>query len=72
MAGAVAGMVRESGRAEGQAIDAGAVNQVTKAIAIAGGYLTLNGFDVICTPSFTEIDINGIERTALKMVGKPR
>lgn len=72
VAGAIAGMVRESGRAEVQAIGAGAVNQATKAIAIARGYLALNGFDIICIPSFTEIDINGKARTALKMVVEPR
>ena len=72
VAGALAGMVRESGRAEVQAIGAGAVNQATKAIAIARGYLTLNGFDVVCTRLFTEIDINGIEGAALKMVVEPR
>jgi hypothetical protein len=35
VAGAIAGVVRESGRAEVQAIGAGAVNQATKAVAIA-------------------------------------
>jgi stage V sporulation protein S len=64
-------MVRESGRAEVQAIGAGAVNQAAKAIAIARSYLTRDGLDVICIPSFTEIDINGNERTALKMVVEP-
>jgi stage V sporulation protein S len=65
-------MVRESGRAEVQAIGARAVNQAAKAIAIARGYLASDGFDVICIPSFTEININGNERTALKMVVEPR
>jgi stage V sporulation protein S len=72
VAGAIAGMVRESGRAEVQAIGAGAVNQAAKAIAIARSYLARDGFDVICIPSFAEIDINGNERTALKMVVEPR
>jgi stage V sporulation protein S len=39
VAGAIAGVVREAGRAEVQAIGAGAVNQAVKAIAIATGYL---------------------------------
>ena len=72
VAGAIAGIIRESGHAEVQAIGAGAVNQATKAVAIARGYLTQDGFDVICIPSFTEIDIDGKERTALKMVVEPR
>jgi stage V sporulation protein S len=72
VAGAIAGIIRESGYAEVQAIGAGAVNQATKAVAIARGYLARDGFDVICIPSFTEIDIDGKERTALKMVVEPR
>ena len=40
VAGAIAGVVREHGRAEIQAIGAGAVNQAVKAAAIApGGFL---------------------------------
>lgn len=72
VAGAIAGVIRENGRAEVQAIGAGAVNQATKAVAIARGYLTLDGFDVVCIPSFTEVDIEGQERTAVRMVVEPR
>lgn len=39
VAGAIAGVVREHGRAEVQSIGAGAVNQAIKAAAIARGYL---------------------------------
>ncbi len=52
VAGAIAGVIRESGRAEVQAIGAGAVNQALKAAAIARGYLELDGIDVICIPCF--------------------
>jgi stage V sporulation protein S len=72
VAGAIAGVVRESGHAEVQAIGAGAVNQATKAVAIARGYLALDGIDVICIPSFTEVDIEGQERTALRLLVEPR
>lgn len=72
VAGAIAGVVRESGRAEVQAIGAGAVNQSVKAIAIARGYLALDEIDIICIPSFTEVDIDGQERTALRMLVEPR
>ena len=41
VAGAIAGVVRENGRAEVQAIGAGAVNQALKAAAIAHGDLVL-------------------------------
>lgn len=72
VAGAIAGTVRESGRAEAQAIGAGAVNQAVKAVAIARGYLALDGIDVICIPVFTEVEIGGLERTALKFTVEPR
>ena len=72
VAGAIAGVVREHGRAEVQAIGAGAVNQAMKAVAIARGYLALDGIDVISIPAFTEVDIDGKERTALRILVEPR
>ena len=72
VAGAIAGVVREHGRAEVQAIGAGAVNQATKAVAIARSYLALDGIDVICIPAFTEVMIDDQERTALKLIVEPR
>jgi stage V sporulation protein S len=68
VAGAIAGVVRDSGHAEVQAIGAGAVNQAVKAVAIARGYLAEDGIDVICIPSFTEVMIGDQERTAIKLV----
>lgn len=72
VAGAIAGLVRERGRAEVQAIGAGAVNQAVKAVAIARGFLALDGIDVICIPAFTEVEIEGKERTAIKLTVEPR
>jgi stage V sporulation protein S len=72
VAGAIAGTVRESGRAEAQAIGAGAVNQAVKAVAVARGYLALDGIDVICVPTFTEVEIEGQERTAMRLIVEPR
>ena len=72
VAGAIAGMCREHGRAEVQAIGAGAVNQAIKAVAIARGYLALDGIDVICIPAFVDISIEGQERTAIRLAVEPR
>jgi stage V sporulation protein S len=72
VAGAIAGVVRESKKAEVQAIGAGAVNQAVKAIAIARGYLLEEGVDVICVPHFVEVDIDDQERTALRITVEPR
>lgn len=72
VAGAIAGVIREGQVAEVQAIGAGAVNQAIKAIAIARGYLVRDGIEVICVPNFVEVDIDGQERTAVKLtVQKP-
>ncbi len=72
VAGAIAGVVREHGRAEVQAIGAGAVNQAIKAAAIARGYLLLNGISVVVIPSFGEVKIDGAERTAVRFSVEPR
>jgi len=72
VAGAIAGTVREHRRAEVQAIGAGAVNQAVKAVAIARGYLLEDGINVVCLPEFTTVDIEGKERTAVRLVVEPR
>ena len=72
VAGAIAGIVRDQGRAEVQAIGAGAVNQAVKAAAIARGFLALDGLDVVCIPSFTDVEIGGQERTAIRIAIEPR
>ena len=72
VAGAIAGVVREHGRAHVQAIGAGAVNQAVKAAAIARGFLTLDGLDVVCIPSFIDVEIGGQERTAIRITIEPR
>jgi len=68
VAGAIAGTIREHGEAELQAVGAGAVNQVVKAIAISRGYVAPSGLDLICVPGFKDIEINGEKRTAIKFV----
>ena len=68
VAGAIAGVVRENGRAEVQAIGAGAVNQAIKAVAIARGYLAEDGIEIVCIPAFAEVMIGDQERTAIKLL----
>ncbi len=67
VAGAIAGVMREHGYAEVQAIGASAVNQAIKAVAIARGYLEQDHMDLAIVPSFTEGDIYGNERTAVRL-----
>ncbi|PUU91443.1 stage V sporulation protein S [Halanaerobium sp.] len=72
VAGALAAVVREDKKVELQAVGAGAVNQTIKAIAISRGYVAPNGMDLIMIPAFTEIEIDGEERTAIKFLVEPR
>lgn len=72
IAGALAGVIRERGVAEMQAIGAGALNQAVKAVAIARGFVAPSGIELICIPAFTDIIIDGEERTAIKLVVEPR
>ncbi len=72
VAGALAGVLRERGKAELQAIGAGALNQAVKAVAIARGFVAPSGVDLICVPAFTDVEIDGEERTAIKLIVGPR
>ncbi|MBU1879761.1 MAG: stage V sporulation protein S, partial [Chloroflexi bacterium] len=72
VAGAIAGVIRSGQRAEVQAIGAGAVNQAIKAVAIARGYLAPAGVDLVCIPAFIDVLIDGMERTAIRLVVETR
>ena len=72
VAGALAGVVRERGTAELQAIGAAAINQAVKAIAIARGYVAPSGLDLVCVPAFADVQIDGQDRTAIKLIVSPR
>lgn len=72
VAGALAAVLRDSESAEIQAVGAGAVNQAVKAIAITRGYVAPNGIDLVTVPAFSEVNIDGEERTAIKFIVEPR
>ncbi len=73
VAGAIAGVFREHGRAEVQAIGAGAVNQSVKALVLAVSYLKeRDDIDVACVPEFVDVEIEDKVRTAIKLVVERR
>ena len=72
VAGALAAVLRDNNSAEIQAVGAGAVNQAVKAIAITRGFVAPNGIDLIAVPAFSEVNIDGEERTAIKFIIEPR
>ena len=72
VAGALAAIIKDQNIVEIQAIGAGAINQAVKAIAIARGFVAPSGKDIVCIPAFTDIEIDGEERTAIKLIVQPR
>ena len=72
VAGAIAGVMRESNYAEVQSIGAGAVNQAVKAVILAKGYLVNDGIDIVCVPEFVDVEIDDKVRTAIKLIVMPR
>ena len=72
VAGALAGVVRTDGAVELQVVGAGALNQAIKAIAIARSYVTGSGIDLICAPTFADIEIDGERRTAIRLMVEAR
>ncbi len=67
LAGAIAGVLRSGDIAQLQAIGAGAVNQAVKAIATARVYLESDDIDLMCVPSFTQVELEGERRTAISI-----
>ena len=72
VAGALANAFREKQTVEIQAVGAGSLNHAIKAIAIARGYVAPTGKDLICIPAFSDIMIDGEERTAIKLIVESR
>jgi len=72
VAGAIAGVFRENQRAEIQAIGAGAVNQAVKALVLSRGYLGEDGYDVVFTVEFADVEIEDKIRTAIKITAQHR
>lgn len=72
VAGAIAAVIRNHGRADVQAIGAGATNQAVKAVAIARDYLQPNGIQIVVIPAFIDVMIADEERTAIRLVVETR
>ncbi|MGN1371650.1 MAG: stage V sporulation protein S [Candidatus Coprovivens sp.] len=68
VAGAIANIFREKGIVELQTVGAGALNQAVKAVSIARGYISPSGINLVVTPAFTDIEIDGKEKTAIKLI----
>ena len=67
VAGAIAGTLREHGRCTMEAIGPNAVNQLLKAVAVARGYVAPQGMDLWCQPSFCDVVLDGVTKTAIRV-----
>jgi stage V sporulation protein S len=72
VAGALAGVVRHAGVVEVQVVGAGALNQAIKAVAIARGFVAPSNIDLVCVPTFADIEIDGQGRTAIRLTIEDR
>ncbi len=70
VAGAIASKLRENNSVEVQAVGAGAVNQAVKAIAVARAFVAENGGELVCIPYFSEMEVNGDEKTGIRFTVK--
>jgi len=68
VAGAIAGFIRENGTTMIRTIGAGALNAAIKAIAIATVFLKEGGIELCARPSFTDLDVEGQERTGILLI----
>ena len=68
VAGALSNVLKNTNVTEIQAVGAGALNQAIKAVIIARGYVAPSGKNLVCIPAFSDISIEGEERTAIKLI----
>lgn len=66
VAGAIAGGLQANKNVELQAIGAGAINQSMKAVAVARSYVVASGIDLVCVPTFCEVQVENESRTGMK------
>lgn len=67
VAGSIVNQVRGHGSAVLLAGGASAVNQAVKAVAIAIGFLSVEGIQAVCVPTFAGVEAEGTERRTMKI-----
>jgi stage V sporulation protein SpoVS len=68
VARAIMGALSKAELVEAHAIGAGAVNQAVKAVAIARRSFERRGQQLVMTPGFMEIEIDGQQRTGVRLI----
>lgn len=79
IAGAAMARIKEDGFAEIMAIGGGAINQATKAVIHARGMAIQSGINLVCIPSFENIEVDDFHsetgrstRTSIVLLIEPR
>ena len=68
VAGAIANILRDEKNIEIHTIGAGSLNQAIKAVIIARGYVAPMGDNLTITPAFSDVVIDGFDKTAIKLL----
>lgn len=63
--GAIVRNLQEGKQVEMIAVGAGAVNQAVKGFAIGSGFAAPQGMTLSMRPGFTEVEIDGVQKTAI-------
>ena len=65
-------VLKISSKSNPNSIGAGALNQAVKAVAIARGFVAPAGVDLVCIPAFAEVEVEGEDRTGIKLIVESR
>lgn len=68
VAGAIANLFKENNKIEIQTVGAASLNQAIKSVAIARGFLAPSGINLVTIPAFSEVQIEGETKTAIKLI----
>lgn len=68
VAGSIANNIREKKAVEITVMGPNAINQAMKAAAIAREFLNPEGFDLVVRPEFLHIELDGEQKSAMKLV----
>jgi len=68
VAKAIAGEFTTNKYVEIHVIGAGSINQAIKAVAIARGYVAPSGYNLVITPAFMDIELDGEDKTMIKLI----
>lgn len=72
LAGAITATIKESQCVELRSIGDGAIGRAVRAAIISKGHLSTAGINIILDPSYFETEINGNEKTGVKILIEDR